>query len=316
MTVESASNVTRRVAIVAGLAGAAITASLVGGEGKAEPGPESDAKPKHEGGAASRLPVVFLPHGGGPWPFVDLGIGTKAEQAELATYLRSVAALPKTPPKAVLVISAHWEEPVPTVMSGPNPPLLYDYYGFPPESYEITWPAPGQPARAARVRELLTAAGIQNAENTERGYDHGTFVPLKLAYPKADVPTVQLSLKRGLDPAEHLALGRALAPLRDEGVFIVGSGMTFHNLRAFGPQSSVVAEQFDGWLRDTAGLEANERDRRLIDWASAPSARRAHPREEHLLPLMVIAGAAGADRGQLAYNGEILDLRLSAYHFG
>jgi len=316
MTEQSASNVTRRVAIAAGLAGAAITAALTGGEGAAQPGLDRDPKPKQGTPSGQRLPVVFLPHGGGPWPFVDIGIGSHAEQAELASYLRSVASLPKSPLKAVLVISAHWEEAVPTVMSGTHPPMLYDYYGFPAESYEIQWPAPGEPKLAARVRELLGAAGIESAENTERGFDHGTFVPLKLAYPKADVPTVQLSLKGGLDPAEHLALGRALAPLRDEGVFIVGSGMTFHNLRAFGPQSSLVAEQFDAWLRDTAGLEASERDRRLTDWANAPSARSAHPREEHLLPLMVIAGAAGGDRGQLAYNGKIRDLRLSAYHFG
>jgi aromatic ring-opening dioxygenase catalytic subunit (LigB family) len=266
--------------------------------------------------SSSRMPVVFLPHGGGPWPFVDLRIGSKAEQAELATYLRSVARVPSAPPKAVLVVSAHWEEELPTVMTSAHPPMLYDYYGFPPESYEITWPAPGEPALAKRVRDLLRRAGIESAESNERGFDHGTFVPLKLAYPDADVPTVQLSLKRGLDPQEHLALGRALAPLRDEGVFIVGSGMTFHNLRAFGPQSSVAAEEFDGWLRETASLDAGERDRRLSDWTSAPSARQAHPREEHLLPLMVVAGAAGADRGKLAYNGKILELRLSAYHFG
>ncbi|HEY4103825.1 MAG TPA: class III extradiol ring-cleavage dioxygenase [Polyangiaceae bacterium] len=263
-----------------------------------------------------RMPLVFLPHGGGPWPFVEIGIGSQAEQAELASYLRSVAELPKTPPQAVLVISAHWEEPVPTVMSSAHPPMLYDYYGFPPASYEITWPAPGHPALAARVRSLLAKAGIDSAENDARGFDHGSFVPLKLAYPKADIATVQLSLKRGLDPAEHLALGRALAPLRDEGVFIIGSGMTFHNLRAFGPQSAAAAEEFDAWLRATAALDPAERDRRLMDWERAPSARHAHPREEHLIPLMVVAGAAENDRGKLAYNGTILELRLSAYHFG
>ena len=316
MTEPASSNVTRRAAVAAGLAGAAVAAALVGGESTAQSGAATDPKRVAKRGSGARLPVVFLPHGGGPWPFVDIGIGSQAEQTKLAQYLRSVASLPKTPPKAVLVISAHWEEAVPTVMSGANPPLLYDYYGFPPASYEITWPAPGEPAIAARVRALLSSAGIENAENTERGFDHGTFVPLKLAYPNAEVPTVQLSLKRGLDPREHLALGRALAPLRDEGVFIVGSGMTFHNLRAFGPQSRVAAEQFDGWLRSTAGLDAAERDRHLTDWASAPAARQAHPREEHLLPLMVVAGAAGTDRGQLAYNGTILELQLSAYHFG
>jgi aromatic ring-opening dioxygenase catalytic subunit (LigB family) len=195
--------------------------------------------------------------------------------------------------------------------------MLYDYYGFPPESYQITWPAPGSPALAARVRSLLGAAGFQTAANPERGFDHGTFVPLKLTYPDADVPTVQLSLKAGLDPEEHLAIGRALAPLRDEGVFIIGSGMTFHNLRAFrDPRSIPVSETFDAWLRVAATAEPAERDKQLVDWATAPAARVAHPREEHLLPLMVIAGAAGADRGQIAYNGTFAGLRLSAYHYG
>lgn len=262
------------------------------------------------------MPVVFLPHGGGPWPFVDLGLD-KAESSELTSYLRSIPALPKVPPRALLVISAHWEEAVPTVMTAERPPLLFDYYGFPQSSYELTWPAPGQPQLAARVRELLGAAGFQAAADPRRGFDHGTFVPLKLAYPGADVPTVQLSLKAGLDPAEHLAIGHALAPLRDEGVFILGSGMSFHNLRAFrDPRSRPIAESFDAWLREAATREPHERDLRLKQWDRAPSARLAHPREEHLLPLMVVAGAAGADRGALAYNGTFAGLRLSAYHYG
>lgn len=301
--------ITRREAIAAGITGAAMVAA---GTAMAGSGNGSTRAPKGQ-----RMPVVFLPHGGGPWPFVDLGFGDKAELNQLATYLRDLRVLPKSPPKAVLVISAHWEEPVPTVMSGARPPMLYDYYGFPPESYQITWPAPGEPKLAARVRELLGKAGFATAEDTARGFDHGTFVPLKLTFPDADVPTVQLSLKAGLDPKEHLAMGRALQPLRDEGVFIVGSGMTFHNLRAFGdPRARPVSEAFDAWLREAATLPAHERDEQLARWSTAPAARLAHPREEHLLPLMVIAGAAGEDAGTLGYNGTILGLRLSAYHFG
>ena len=263
------------------------------------------------------MPVVYLPHGGGPWPFVETGIGTKAELDALAAYLRSIAALPPAPPKAIVIVSAHWEEARPTVMTSARPPMLYDYSGFPPESYEITWPSPGEPAVAARVRELLDGAGFESGADAERGFDHGTFVPLKLAYPEANVPTVQLSLKQGLDPAEHLAMGRALAPLRDEGVFIVGSGLSFHNLRAFGhPQARPVSEEFDAWLRVAATDEASTRDRKLAAWTTAPSARGAHPREEHLLPLMVVAGAAGDDRGSMAYSGTILGLRVSAYHYG
>src|SRR5262245_7999364 len=160
------------------------------------------------------MPVAFIPHGGGPWPFVDVGF-PKAEVARLAEYLRSVKQLPPEPPRALLVVSGHWEETLPTVMTASRPPILYDYYGFPPESYTITWPTPGAPWLASRVRELLNEAGIANAVDAERGYDHGTFIPLKLTYPNADVPAIQLSLKQGLDPAEHIALGRALQPLRD-----------------------------------------------------------------------------------------------------
>ena len=263
-----------------------------------------------------RMPVVFVPHGGGPWPFVETGF-PKADVDRLADYLRSVGSIPPSPPRALLVVSAHWEEPVPTVMTSERPPILYDYYGFPPESYEITWPAPGAPGLASRVRRLLDEAGIQNDADGERGYDHGTFIPLKLTYPEADVPAVQLSLKHGLDPREHLAIGRALSPLRDEGVFIIGSGMTFHNLRAFrDPRAAPVAEAFDAWLRESMVQDAPERDRRLEQWASAPAARAAHPREEHLLPLMVASGAAGDDRAVVGFNDTFAGLRLSAYHFG
>lgn len=264
----------------------------------------------------TRLPVVYFPHGGGPWPFVDVGFGDRAELDQLAGYLRSLPAALPVKSRALLVISAHWEEPVLTVMTGERPPLYYDYYGFPPESYTLTWPAPGDPALAARVRELLGAAGFATAEDASRGFDHGTFVPLKLAYPAADVPAVQLSLRRGLDPAEHVAIGRALAPLRDEGIFVVGSGMSYHNLRAFGPAGRAPSEAFDAWLGETIALPAPARAERLAQWSKAPAARLAHPREEHLLPLMVIAGAAGDDAGRTGYNGTLLGLRLSGYHFG
>lgn len=266
--------------------------------------------------SATRMPVVFLPHGGGPWPWVDLGFGSSEENHALRSYLESVGSLTTQRPTALLVLSAHWEERVPTVMTSARPPMLYDYYGFPPESYRITWPAPGKPELAQRVRSLLATAGFDSAEDNARGFDHGTFVPLKLAFPAAEIPTVQLSLKRGLDPAEHLAMGRALAPLRDEGVLIIGSGMTYHNLRAFGgAQAQATATAFDNWLRETTTLEQGERDRRLARWADAPSARQAHPREEHLIPLMVIAGAAGADRATIPYRGTLMNLPLSAYHF-
>ena len=261
-----------------------------------------------------RMPVVFIPHGGGPWPFVDLGLD-RAEHDALADYLRGLTRALPARPKAMLVISAHWEESLPTVMTGEHPPLLYDYYNFPPAAYTIEWPAPGHPRLAARVQELLGAAGIASATNSARGFDHGTFVPLKLTYPEADMPTVQLSLRKGLDPAEHLAIGRALAPLRDEGIFIVASGMSYHNLRAFFGGGTTAAATFDAWLNEALAQEPAERAQRLTQWSQAPAARAAHPREEHLLPLMVAVGAAGEDRGRLAYHGTLMGNRLSAFHF-
>lgn len=305
---------TRRKALAAGIGGAAALAAIPALSGNAEAGAaEGGARVK---GSGQRMPVAFLPHGGGPWPFVDIGM-PRDEVRELADYLRSVRVLPKTPPRALLVVSAHWEERVPTVMTHARPPMYYDYYGFPKESYELQWPAPGAPEVADRVRGLLEGAGFETAADEARGFDHGTFIPLMLTYPDADVPTVQLSLQKGLDPETHLAMGRALAPLRDEGVLILGSGMTFHNLRAFrDPRAPAWSETFDAWLRESATAAPAERDRLLAKWDEAPAARLAHPREEHLIPLMVVAGAAGEDRGVVAYNGTMLGARLSAYHYG
>lgn len=264
----------------------------------------------------TRMPVVYLPHGGGPWPFVELPMFDRAEQDALAAYLRGLPNSLPHKPRALLVISAHWEAPVPTVMSGEHPPMLYDYYGFPPESYEIQWPAPGDPALAARVRELLHGAGFESAEDAKRGFDHGTFVPLKLSFPDAIVPTVQLSLLSDLDPARHIELGRALAPLRDEGVLIIGSGMSFHDLRAFfRGNGREVSEIFDAWLQKAVTAAPDQRNQQLQQWTEAPAARQAHPREEHLLPLMVVAGSAGADTGRVAYTGTFGNARITAFHF-
>jgi aromatic ring-opening dioxygenase catalytic subunit (LigB family) len=320
MSTENTPRLTPRRALGAGLAAAAVVAALPsfgGNGGGAAPAKPDDAPgSRRTGSSSSRLPVAYVPHGGGPWPFVEMGM-QRSEVDGLLGYLRGLRGLPKTPPKALLVISAHWEAAVPTVTTGTNPPLLFDYYGFPPASYELTWPAAGDPALASRVQSLLGAAGFPTAVDAKRGFDHGTFVPFKVAYPEADVPTVQLSLKAGLDPETHLAMGRALAPLRDEGVFILGSGMSFHNMRGFGSgRAGEMSEPFDTWLREAATLEPAARDQQLAQWSKAPGARLAHPREEHLLPLMVIAGAAGADRGTLAHAGTMMGAKIAAYHFG
>lgn len=189
---------------------------------------------------------------------------------------------------------------------------------FPPHTYRLTWPAPGEPDLATRVRDLLGVAGIASGSNTSRGWDHGVFVPLKVMFPHADIPTVQLSLQHGLDPATHLAIGRALRPLREEGVLIVGSGQTYHNMRGFMGGSGCVdpaAEAFDAWLRE-AMADGPTRNQSLIEWEQAPGARQAQPEEDHLLPLMVVAGAASGEPGQTAFHGHALGKPVSGFRFG
>ena len=311
----SMDTLTRRRVLAAAVGGAALAAM-----GSASGAGEVEAQGR--GGStrdssARRMPVVFLPHGGGPWPFVELGFSDPRETRALLDYLVALPTALPARPRALLVISAHWEEAVPTVMTSPRPPMLYDYYGFPREAYEVRWDAPGDPALARRVRALLGAAGIESAENPERGFDHGTFVPLKVAFPQAEIPTTQLSLRAGLDPAAHLAIGRALAPLRDEGVLIVGSGLSYHNMRGFRSAAARPASQaFDAWLREAATGDPEARARALVAWSSAPSARASHPREEHLLPLMVVSGAAEHERGVVAYNDTYAGVWVSALHFG
>jgi aromatic ring-opening dioxygenase catalytic subunit (LigB family) len=179
----------------------------------------------------------------------------------------------------------------------------------------LAWPAPGAPWLAERAAALLRAAGLPAEVDPARGFDHGVFVPLKVAFPDADVPVVQMALHASLDPAMHVAAGAALAPLREEGVLIVGSGMSFHNLRAMGdPRVAEPSRQFDRWLADAAGAEPAERAARLARWAEAPWARLCHPREEHLLPLMVAAGASG-EPGTRDYGEMVLGGAVSAFRF-
>jgi aromatic ring-opening dioxygenase catalytic subunit (LigB family) len=272
-----------------------------------------------------RMPTVFLPHGGGPWPFTNDHMLGKPMYANLSTYMRSFTRMLPCTPRAILTISAHWEEDAPTVMTHPSPPMLYDYVGFPPETYTIVWTAPGSPDLADSIQQLLCNAGFHPAANPDRGFDHGTFVPLMLAYPDAEIPTLQLSLKTGLDPAEHLALGNALAPLRDEKVLIVGSGMSYHNigallgnLRQTSASTPTLQDsiEFDTWLNESMLLEPNQRKKRLLEWEKAPQARSAHPREEHLMPLHVVAGAAEQDTATLPYRDVVLGAAISAVHFG
>lgn len=264
----------------------------------------------------ARLPTLYIPHGGGPCFFMDWNPPDTWDR--MAAWLRGLAADIGERPRAVLLISGHWEEPRIAVNAQAAPPLLFDYYGFPPHTYELQYPAPGDPALAARVQQLLGAGGVPTRAETERGLDHGVFVPFLLVYPQADVPIVQLSLHASLDAAAHLALGALLAPLRDEGVLIVGSGMSYHNMRGLmgGGDAGPDSERFDAWLGAACSAAPAERTRLLTNWQQAPAARASHPREEHLLPLMVAAGAAGDDVGRRVFHDRAMGATVSAFAFG
>ena len=268
--------------------------------------------------AATRQPTLFIPHGGGPCFFMDPPPAAPQLWTGMAAYLRGIPAALPARPRALLVVSGHWEAPQPTVNTAAHPALLFDYYGFPEHTYRLTWPAPGAPGLGAEVRRLLAAAGIATAEEGARGLDHGVFIPLKVAFPDADIPVLQLSLQHGLDPAAHLAVGRALAPLRDQGVLIVGSGMSYHNLRLlFSGRGNEASVAFDDWLVAAATEpDPERRDAALRDWQRAPYAHECHPEAEHLIPLMVAAGAAGADVGRHVYGERLAGKALSAFQFG
>jgi 4,5-DOPA dioxygenase extradiol len=221
-------------------------------------------------------------------------------------------------PDAIVVVSAHWEERAATLLGAPNPPMFYDYYGFPKEAYSITYPAPGHPALAERIVGLLEKNDIPARIDTRRGFDHGLFIPLKLMYPRADIPSIQLSLLRGLNSAAHIALGKALRELLSDNILVIGSGFSFHNLNAFFGQAAgapdVANDAFQDWLIETCvgPMSQLEREQRLIEWEQAPSARYCHPREEHLLPLHVCLGMMGRPAA-LAFDDQITGKRSVAF---
>jgi aromatic ring-opening dioxygenase catalytic subunit (LigB family) len=264
-----------------------------------------------------RLPTYFISHGGGPWPWLKEQMPGVYDKLEAS--LKEIPRELGMAPKAVLVVSGHWEERDFTVMSSPQPPMIYDYLGFPEFTYRIKYPAKGSPEVARRVQELLRGAGFGAPDDNRRGFDHGTFAPLAAIYPEADVPVLQLSIRRDYDAEAHLAAGRALAPLRDEGVLIVGSGLSYHNLRRFGAQGESPSREFDAWLTEAVcGSTSEERNCKLRDWTNAPSARLAHPGEDHLIPLMVAVGAAEAEAGERVYHEDSFfgALTVSSYRFG
>lgn len=265
-------------------------------------------------------PAIYVPHGGGPCFFMDWTWGPADTWKPLEGFLRSLAPSLPERPRALLVLTAHWEEPGFAVSAAPSPGMIYDYYNFPEPTYRLNWPAPGAPQLAARAAQLLSAAGLPAAVDPTRGFDHGVFIPMMLAFPEAAIPTVSLSVAIApdgrFDPEFHLAAGRALAPLRHEGVLIVGSGMSFHNLGAYlHPETTPRARAFDDWLTAAVERPEPERSHHLAAWETAPSGRFSHPREEHLIPLLVAAGAGGLAPGRRVFSDSPMGAAISAYRF-
>ena len=266
---------------------------------------------------SARQPAIFVPHGGGPCFWIDFPppFGPNAWDG-LRRYLSElVESLPERP-KAFLVITAHWEAAQPTVSVNPKPGMLFDYFGFPEHTYNLSYPAPGAPEVASEAKRLIEAAGLPVGTDGERGFDHGVFVPFLIVDPEATIPVVMLSLRKDLDAAFHIQLGKALAPLRDQGVAIVGSGMSYHDLRHFSDGGEGPSAVFDAWLDETVTKPAPERQARLAAWDKAPGGRACHPREEHLIPLMVVAGAAGDSKGRHDFREIIGGKVISGFRFG
>ncbi len=262
------------------------------------------------------MPSYFISHGGGSWLWI-----AQMREAFLTleqSFLDMVDGLPERP-SAVLMISGHWEEDDAfAVTHSANPPMVYDYHGFPPHTYEVTYPAPGAPTLAEEAAALITNAGLPARLDDKRGFDHGTFVPMAILYPEADMPLIQISLRSHYSPQEHLALGRALAPLRREGVPIIGSGLSYHNLSAFGPAAREPSEAFDAWLGTALDLSPAQRTKGVLAWESAPHARICHAREDHLVPLFAALGAAEDEPATRSYHEEMIfgGVTASNWRFG
>lgn len=260
----------------------------------------------------NKAQVVYFSHGGGPLPL----LGDKSHKQMLDFMIDFPSKLKK--PDLILVISAHWEEPKATLLGAESPEIFYDYYGFPDKAYEITYPAPGSPDLAERVKDLFESAGISSSVDNDRGFDHGLYIPLKLMYPKADIPCIQLSLLKGLNPEKHINLGKALRALISENILIIGSGFSFHNMGAFdwSGKNKIDSKNdlFQDWLIDVCSGSKNheEREKLLLNWEKAPNARYCHPREEHLLPLLVCS-SIDENPAKLVFDDYILGKRALAF---
>lgn len=256
--------------------------------------------------------VVYFSHGGGPLPI----LGDQSHK-KMVQFMKD---LPQrlVKPTAIVVFSAHWEERIIAVQSAEAPEMYYDYYGFPEEAYKIVYPCSGAPDLAKRIADLLSQNGLESKLDERRPYDHGSYIPLMLMYPEADIPVIQVSLCHNLNPETHLRMGEALRPLLDENILFIGSGFSFHNMRQFFMSDQKVEDPQNSSFQDAlveiccGAVKYMDRREQLINWESISGARYCHPREEHLLPLHVCVGL-GEGIGEKIFDDYIIGKRATAY---
>jgi len=254
---------------------------------------------------ATRLPTAFVSHGGGPSFFIDGKGGPMSEIDMHSEPKKSLERLPKQlgaeKPDAIVIVTAHWEGGGEVLISGKDEytKLYYDYGGFPAFTYELQYRAPAHPKLAAQIAKMLTDSNIPAKLDKKRDWDHGVFIPLKVMFPNADIPVVAVSILSSYDPAAHIAVGKALAPLRDQNVLILGSGFATHN---FDPKSGVANVPFTTAVTQAIALPQAEREQAFVNWTKFPMARLAHAQEDHFMPLHVVVGAAGSDSGKALFS--------------
>ncbi|MDW7655775.1 MAG: class III extradiol ring-cleavage dioxygenase [Bacillota bacterium] len=256
--------------------------------------------------------LIYFSHGGGPLPIL-----ADPSHEKMIRFMHHIPTMIHRP-EAIIVFSAHWEENVLSIQNSQQPSILYDYYGFPAAAYKIEYPCRGSRELAAKADDAIQRFDINCRLDDDRPYDHGSYIPLKMMYPEADIPVIQISLDHSLDPLAHLNIGKALMPLLAENVLIIGSGFSFHNLNAFDFAGREIPDLHNDAFQDSlVKICCNEEDeaekwQQLAQWVNLPWARYCHPREEHLLPLHVCVGAA-AGKAQLIFDDYILGKRAVAF---
>lgn len=262
----------------------------------------------------STMPTFFISHGGGPWPWIAQW---QSNYAPLKKSLQQIVADLPAAPKAIVVVTAHWVADTFKISSAAQPSMIYDYYGFPAHTYQIDYPARGESLLARQMIEMLQGEGVTVHDDPERGFDHGSFVPLSVMFPQADIPVVQCSIRSDYDIQAHYQLGQSLQALREQGVLIIGSGLTYHNLRHFDEKGKTSSYEFEQWLFKVLQQKASVRHGALKHWEEAPYARQAHPQEDHLLPLWVALGAAhNGQVSRVSYQNNLMgSITAASYRF-